>query len=28
MSEAISHSEARHVGAEHHEVGFIRQYIF
>src|SRR5512145_198424 len=28
MSEAISHAGARHVGAEHHEVGFIRHYIF
>src|SRR5207245_1092316 len=27
MSEAITHAEARHV-AVHHEVGFIRQYIF
>src|SRR5215813_14542170 len=27
MSEAISHSEARHAAA-HHEVGFVRQYIF
>jgi cytochrome c oxidase subunit 1 len=27
MSEAIHHAEARHAGA-HHEVGFIRHYIF
>ena len=27
MSEAISHVEARHA-AEHHEVGFVRHYIF
>src|SRR5438309_10408363 len=27
MSEAISHVEARHAAA-HHEVGFIRHYIF
>ena len=27
MSEAITHAEARHV-AVHHEVGFIRHYIF
>src|SRR5439155_508493 len=28
MVEAISHPEARHVGAGHDEVGFIRHYIF
>jgi cytochrome c oxidase subunit 1 len=27
MSEAISHAPARHV-AVHHEVGFLRQYVF
>src|SRR5215467_14912584 len=28
MSEAISHVEARHAAVEHHDVGFIRHYIF
>jgi len=28
MSEAIRHAEARHAGAAHHEVGFIRHYVF
>ena len=28
MSEAISHSDARHAHAEHHDVGFISHYIF
>src|SRR5499433_1171807 len=28
MSEAIRHAEARHAGAAHHEVGFIRHYVY
>jgi len=28
MSEAIVHADARHAHAEHHDVGFIRHYIF
>src|SRR5947207_9795201 len=28
MSEAISHVEARHAAEAHHEVGFVRHYIF
>ena len=28
MSEAITHVEARHVEAAHHELGFLRTYIF
>jgi cytochrome c oxidase subunit 1 len=28
MSEAISHADARHAAAEHHEVGFLRHYVF
>ena len=28
MSEAISHAEARHAAEAHHEVGFVRHYIF
>jgi cytochrome c oxidase subunit 1 len=28
MSEAIGHAHARHAAAEHHEVGFVRHYLF
>src|SRR5215831_17210524 len=28
MSEAIVHADARHHAGEHHEIGFIRTYIF
>jgi cytochrome c oxidase subunit 1 len=28
MSEAISHADARHAATEHHDVGFIRHYVF
>jgi cytochrome c oxidase subunit I len=28
MSEAITHAHARHATAEHHDVGFIRHYVF
>src|SRR5881296_1198811 len=28
MSEAINHVEARHAAEAHHEVGFVRHYIF